>query len=45
MDATFGRTVLDIVCAAYASAAAGGADVAVPFTGPRDRTPLQLWRP
>jgi predicted dehydrogenase len=45
MDATFGRAVLDIVCAAYASAAAGGADIAVPFTGPRDRTPLQLWRP
>jgi predicted dehydrogenase len=45
MDATFGRAVLDIVCAAYASAAADGAEVAVPFTGPRDRTPLQLWRP
>ncbi len=44
MDARFGRAVLDIVCAAYASAATGGSEVAVPFTGPRDRTPLQLWR-
>jgi len=44
MDATFGRTVLDIVCAAYASARDDGAEVAVPFSGPRDRTPLQLWR-
>ncbi len=44
MSAHFGRAVLDIVCAAYASAATGGAEVAVPFTGPRDRTPLQLWR-
>jgi predicted dehydrogenase len=44
MDASFGRTVLDIVCAAYTSAGSGGADVAVPFDGPRDRTPLQLWR-
>ena len=33
-----------IVCAAYASAGQGGAEVALPFTGPRDRTPLQLWR-
>ena len=44
MDATFGRAVLGIVCAAYASAGAGGSEVVVPFTGPRDRTPLQLWR-
>ncbi|HTN79634.1 MAG TPA: Gfo/Idh/MocA family oxidoreductase [Acidimicrobiales bacterium] len=44
MDATFGRAVLDIVCASYASARADGDEVAVPFTGPRDRTPLQLWR-
>jgi myo-inositol 2-dehydrogenase/D-chiro-inositol 1-dehydrogenase len=44
MDARFGRAVLDIVCAAYASAAAGGSEVGVPLTGPRDRTPLQLWR-
>ncbi len=44
MDATFGRAVLDVVCAAYASAAIGGEEVGLPFAGPRDRTPLQLWR-
>ena len=35
---------LDIVCAAYASAGAGGDFVRVPFEGSRDHTPLQLWR-
>jgi predicted dehydrogenase len=45
MDAAFGRDVLDVVCAAYASAGQGGSAVAVPFAGPRDRTPLELWRP
>ena len=44
MDAAFGRDILDVVCAAYASAREGGTAVPVPFTGPRDRTPLQLWR-
>ncbi|MBK9181144.1 MAG: Gfo/Idh/MocA family oxidoreductase [Acidimicrobiales bacterium] len=44
-DAAFGREVLDVVCGAYASAAAGGAAVPLPFEGPRDRTPLELWRP
>lgn len=44
MSGEFGRHVLDITCAAYASAAAGGAEVSVPFEGPRDLTPLQLWR-
>lgn len=39
----FGRLVLDIVCAAYASAARGKAEP-VPFTGRRDRTPHSLWR-
>ena len=38
-----GRHVLDIVCAAYTSARTGREE-SVPFTGPRDRTPLQLWR-
>jgi predicted dehydrogenase len=41
--AAFGRAVLDIVCAAYAAARTGAAE-AVPFTGQRDRTPLELWR-
>ena len=44
MDAAFGRSVLDVVCGAYASAGDGGREVALPFSGPRDRTPLQLWR-
>ena len=43
MDASFGRMVLDVVCAAYASAHTGRPE-ASPFSGPRDRTPLQLWR-
>jgi myo-inositol 2-dehydrogenase / D-chiro-inositol 1-dehydrogenase len=44
LNATFGRLVLDVICAAYASAGNGSTSVAVPFAGPRDRTPLQLWR-
>lgn len=44
LGAAFGRDVLDLVCAAYASAGAGGAWVELPFDGPRDRTPLALWR-
>lgn len=43
MDAAFGRMMLDLVCAAYTSARTGKPE-ASPFTGPRDRTPLQLWR-
>jgi predicted dehydrogenase len=39
-----GRAVLDVTCAAYASAAADGRPEQLPFSGPRDRTPLQLWR-
>ena len=44
LGAAFGRRILDIVCAAYASAGQGGEWIALPFAGPRDRTPLQLWR-
>ena len=44
LGAAFGRRILDLVCAAYASAGRGGEWVALPFDGPRDRTPLQLWR-
>jgi myo-inositol 2-dehydrogenase/D-chiro-inositol 1-dehydrogenase len=44
LGAPFGRSVLDVVCGAYASAGAGGAWVELPFDGPRDRTPMQLWR-
>jgi predicted dehydrogenase len=44
LGAAFGRSVLDITCAAYASAATGGAWLELPFDGPRDRTPFELWR-
>lgn len=44
MSAAFGREVLQVVMAAYSSAARDGVQVALPFTGPRDLTPLQLWR-
>ncbi len=43
MGAEFGRQVLELVCAAYASAGQGGDEVPLPFLGPRDRTPLELW--
>jgi predicted dehydrogenase len=39
----FGRAVLDVICAAYRSAATGQPET-LPFAGRRDRTPLQLWR-
>ena len=44
MSAEFGRLVLDVVCGAYRSAGRDGAAELVPFDGPRDRTPLELWR-
>jgi len=44
MDAEFGRLILEIICAAYASDRDGGVEVAVPFGGPRWLTPLQIWR-
>lgn len=43
VGAAFGRAVLEIVCAAYRSAGRGEAE-ALPYCGPRDLTPLQLWR-
>jgi len=39
----FGRLVLEVICAAYLSASTGN-EVALPYSGPRDRTPLSLWR-
>ncbi len=44
MSASFGREVLQVVLAAYTSAGRAGEDVALPFAGPRELTPLQLWR-
>ena len=43
-DVHFGREVLEVTCAAYLAARAGG-EVALPYAGPRDRTPIELWRP
>jgi len=43
MGAAFGREVLELVCAAYTSAGRGGDPIGLPFEGPRDRTPHQLW--
>lgn len=44
MSAAFGREVLQVVMACYESAGLGGGHVPLPYAGPRDRTPLQLWR-
>ena len=44
LGAAFGRDVLDAVCGAYQSAGQAGEWVALPFAGPRDRTPIELWR-
>ncbi len=44
MSAAFGREVLQVVMAGYASAGRGGQQVSLPFEGPRDRTPLEIWR-
>lgn len=38
------RDVLEVICAAYASAGTDGSEVPVPFTGDRTLTPMQLWR-
>lgn len=38
-----GRLLVDLVCAAYTAARTGRPEP-VPFTGPRDRTPHELWR-
>jgi len=42
-DASFGRRVLEVICAAYASARTGTPEE-LPFAGPRDLTPHELWR-
>src|SRR5829696_6344397 len=42
-SAALGRTVLDVVCAAYVAAGRGRPEP-LPFAGPRDRTPHQLWQ-
>ncbi|MDO8364372.1 MAG: Gfo/Idh/MocA family oxidoreductase [Actinomycetota bacterium] len=44
MSAAFGREVLQVVMAAYTSAGRRGEEIVLPFSGPRDLTPLELWR-
>lgn len=44
MTAAFGREVLQVAIAAYASAGRDGVQVALPYKGPRDLTALQTWR-
>ena len=44
LNAAFGRRVLDVICAAYVSAREGAAPEPLPFTGPRDRSPHELWK-
>ena len=44
MDAAFGRLILEIICAAYASDRDGGEEIALPFTGARWQSPLEIWR-
>lgn len=41
---TQARDVLEVICAAYASAGNGGAEVTLPFDGDLSATPMQLWR-
>ncbi len=43
LGATFGRYVLDVVCAAYRSAGSGHPET-LPFSGPRHLTPWQQWQ-
>lgn len=38
-----GRQVLDVICAAHWSAARDAIEVPLPFAGPRDQTPAQLF--
>lgn len=40
----FGRAVLDVICGAYWSAGRDGELTPLPFRGPRDRNPFELWR-
>jgi predicted dehydrogenase len=39
----FGRQVLDVICAAHWSAGRDAIEVPLPFSGPRDQTPAQLF--
>jgi predicted dehydrogenase len=41
--AVLGRLVLEVVCAAYRTARTGE-PTPLPYTGPRDRTPYEIWQ-
>ena len=43
-DVHFGRQVLEIVCASALSARST-TETPLPYRGPRDRSPIELWRP
>ncbi len=43
-DVYLGRDLLEIVCAASLSARSG-TETPLPYAGPRDRSPIDLWRP
>jgi predicted dehydrogenase len=42
-SAAFGRLVLEVICAAYQTAATG-ARTPLPYAGPRDLTPHEIWQ-
>jgi len=44
MNVSFGRWMMEIVCACYVSAASDGASTPVPSGCDRTRTPWQLWK-
>lgn len=44
-DVYLGRDLLEIVCAASQSAARNSLEIPLPFAGPRDKTPIELWDP
>ena len=44
LDADFGRRVLDVICGAYTSARNNSRAESLPFAGPRDRSPHELWK-
>ncbi|WP_436795547.1 Gfo/Idh/MocA family protein [Actinospongicola halichondriae] len=44
-DVYLGRDLLEIVCAASMSAARSSIEIPLPYTGPRDKTPIELWDP
>ncbi len=44
-DVYLGRDLLEIVCAASLSAARSSVEIPLPYTGPRDKTPVELWNP